>query len=264
MVVRRGFVFFISIVCLSFNAKNFFVSTLTHDQKKDMIAEAYTSLKNVVQSLLDLDDAIQSGDSKAEKHISELQDTKARVEYQVNVMNVEHQLMLAEAAKRSDVSSQEADDAKKRGKAIDEAEKAVEKLNDEIAKTQSTFAELNTQMKAATLSTAFLKNLQDRVNKDKPDTLDHITLPSIQEIKTRVDEQLANIQTVIETVPASNPVRAEAEELKANIEKNFDVVLNENPGHTLAQLRLTLKQIDVDLLRLRDHDIYDSAAKMEL
>ena len=109
MVVRRGFVLFISIVFLSFNAKNFVVSTLTHDQKKDMIAEAYMSLKSVAQSLLDVHTTIQSGDSDAEKDVSDLSDTKTRSEYEVNVMNVEHQQMLAEAAKRSDVSAEEAE-----------------------------------------------------------------------------------------------------------------------------------------------------------
>ena len=119
-------------------------------------------------------------------------------------------------------------------------------------------------MKTSTLSAASLKAIQDKANKGETDTQEHITLPTTQEIKTQVDKQLANVQTVIKTVPTSNPVRREAEELKTSLETKFGVVLNDNSGQTVAQLTLTLKQIDVDLLHLRDLDIYDSASKMEL
>ena len=229
-----------------------------------MIAEAYMSLKSVVQSLLDVHTTIQSGDCDAEKDVSELTNTKTRSEYEVNVMKVEHQQMLAEAAKRSDVTPEEEEDAEKRGEAITNATEEVKKLEDQIQTTQSALAELNEQMKTSNLSAASLKAIQDKANEGENNTQDHIILPTTQEIKTQVDKQLANVGRVIETVPTSNPVREEAEELKTSIETKFGVVLNDNSGQTVAQLTLTLKQLDVDLLHLRDLDIYDSAAKMEL
>jgi hypothetical protein len=103
MIVRGSFVLFFSVVFFSFNV----VSSLTHDQKKDMISEAYMSLKNVVQSLLDVHTTIQNGEGDAEKDIAELKDSRTRTDYEVGVMEIEHKIMLAEAAKRSDVSPQD-------------------------------------------------------------------------------------------------------------------------------------------------------------
>ena len=83
------------------------MSSMTHDEKVDIMTEAYTSLKGVVQSLLDAHTAMKDGASDAEKDLSSLEHSKSRSEYEVNVMDAEHQIMLAAAAKRTDVTPEE-------------------------------------------------------------------------------------------------------------------------------------------------------------
>jgi hypothetical protein len=122
---------------------------------------------------------------------------------------------------------------------------------------------LNTKMKASTLSADSLQQIQEDANNGQ-DPDDHITMPSTADIKIKVEEQLANVQTVIETLADTDPVKQEALGLKESILTKFGDVLNESSGQTVAQLTVTLKQIDVDLLHLRDLDLYSSAAKMEL
>ena len=109
MAVRGGLSFVLSIALffISFNAKNFVVSSMTHDEKADIMREAYRSLKGVVQSLLDAHTTMKDGERDAEKDLSSLQNSKSRSEYEVNVMDAEHQIMLAAAAKRTDVTPEE-------------------------------------------------------------------------------------------------------------------------------------------------------------
>lgn len=83
---------------------------LSHDEKVDLIAEAYTSLKQVVQTLLDVHTTIQEGALNTNGYIGDLTNSKTRAEYEVNVMHAEHQLLLAQAAKRSEeISPEEAE-----------------------------------------------------------------------------------------------------------------------------------------------------------
>jgi hypothetical protein len=104
MAARGSCVLFASLV-FCFNA--IVVSSLTHDEKVDMITEAYMSLKFVVQSLIDVQTDIEEGAATTENDISTLDDSKTRSEYEVTIMKVDHQMMLAELAKRQEVVTPE-------------------------------------------------------------------------------------------------------------------------------------------------------------
>ena len=105
MAARGSCVLFASLV-FCFNAI-VVSSSLTHDEKVDMITEAYTSLKFVVQSLIDVQTDIEEGAATTENDISTLDDSKTRSEYEVLVMKVDHQMMLAELAKRQEIVTPE-------------------------------------------------------------------------------------------------------------------------------------------------------------
>ena len=124
--------------------------------------------------------------------------------------------------------------------------------------------EINDKMKAAKLSAASLQELQKQANEalDNPD--EHISMPNTADIKTKVDKQLENIQKVIDTVTDSN-VKQQAGQLKSSIAVKFnDVLVDGDSSLAVGELTDKLKQIDTDLLHLRDLDIDGSAAKMEL
>ncbi|CAB3987478.1 Hypothetical predicted protein [Paramuricea clavata] len=259
MATRDSFVLFASFV-FCFNAV--VVSSLTHDQKVDMITEAYTSLKFVVQSLIDVQTEIQGAAITAEDDILTLDDSKARSEYEVNVMKVDHQMMLAELAKRQEVvTPEEQQSADDRGKAIDEAQAKVEELKQGIADAKTKVNDLNQEMTRTTLSAADLKALQDKANKESDNPDDHITLPDPADIKRRAGEQLTNMQTVIDTV-VDDVAKNEAQELKNTIATKLNSALDGQSN--FAVLTVQCKEIDVALLQFRNLNIYGSAARMEL
>lgn len=117
-------------------------------------------------------------------------------------------------------------------------------------------------MQATTLKAADLERLQTQANEDA-DPEDHITMPSTADIKTKVDEQLDNIQRVIQSVTDST-VSDQATELKESIASKFLVVLDDDSTESVSELINDLKMIDSDLLQLRGLDIYGSSSKMEL
>ncbi|CAB3987477.1 Hypothetical predicted protein [Paramuricea clavata] len=257
--MTASFVLFASLV-FCFNA--IVVSSLTHDQKVDMITEAYTSLKFVVQSLIDVQTEIHEGASTAEDDISTLDDSKTRSEYEVNVMKVDHQMMLAELAKRQEVvTPEEQQSADDRGKAIDEAQAKVEELKKGIADTKTKVNDLNQEMTRTTLSAEDLKALQDKANKESNNPDDHITLPDPADIKLRAADQLANMLTVIDTI-VDPVVKTEALDLERAIKTKLIRVLDSPSG--FAALTAQCKEIDAALLQFRNLNIYGSAAKMEL
>ena len=96
------------LLYLCLNSNNFVSSTLTHDEKQDKVTEAYRALKGVVDTLLQVHGAAEEGEKSTENDINDLKDSASRSDYQVNVMDSEHQAMLAEAAKRADITPEEA------------------------------------------------------------------------------------------------------------------------------------------------------------
>ena len=98
-----------SLLFLGLTSNNVAANQLSHDEKRDMITQAYTALKGVIDTLLQVHGVAEEGAARTDGDIEELEDSASRSEYQVNVMESEHQQMLAEMAKRSDVPAEEVD-----------------------------------------------------------------------------------------------------------------------------------------------------------
>ena len=103
MAVRCCIWFALLVLFVSFN-KNV---SLTHDQKVDIIKEAYESLTGLVRTLLQVHGAIVDGENNADGDLQNLTNSEARSTFEVEIMKADHQAMLAEAAKRSDISEEE-------------------------------------------------------------------------------------------------------------------------------------------------------------
>ena len=118
-------------------------------------------------------------------------------------------------------------------------------------------------MAAASLSPEHLANLQNKANAQLEDEDENIEMPKTSEIKTQVTEELARMQTVIDSVDPAASARGEAQRLKAEISTKFDTLLAV-PGPAIPQLIVTAKEIDTLLLMFRNLNIYGAAARMEL
>lgn len=139
----------------------------------------------------------------------------------------------------------------------------MESLGSNITTTENELDEVNSQMASMKLTSEDLAKLQDQANA-KQGAEENITIPTTASIKEKVDEQIANMQTVIDTIQPGSPVRNEAQSLKDDIAGKFNTLLDPNSDLTFTQQQLTAKQIDTALLHFRGLDIYDSSARMEL
>lgn len=108
MTVDKALSFVLCILfCFSLTVPEYSLATLTHDQKKDIITEAYTSLKGLVQTLVDVHTTIQDDVENTTNNIDTLKNSESRSSYAVDVMDTENRQMIAEAARRGTVLSPE-------------------------------------------------------------------------------------------------------------------------------------------------------------
>ncbi|XP_028405206.1 uncharacterized protein LOC114527699 [Dendronephthya gigantea] len=254
-----------SFDCLHGSVPDYSLATvLTHDQKEDLVAEAYTSLKGLVQTLVEVHTTIQEDVENTTNNLNTLKDSETRSSYAVDVMDTENRRMIAEIARRGTIlSPEELRDQEAQTEAINVAKNEVKNLGSNITSTKNELDQVNSQMASMKLTAADLADLQNKANAKQGAGEESITIPTTESIKIKVDEQLTNMQNVVNTLPESQ-VRKEAQRLKDDIAAKFNILLDPNSALTFTAQQQTAKQIDIALLHFRALDIYGAARKMEL
>lgn len=246
---------FVVFFCLVFTGQFWQVKNQTLDEDRDAMIQFHDVLTGLAHSILDSSNDVKAGVPEAEGDLRKIQDSESRMKFEVRVMRVEHDAEVLAGKRNADTVT--------RGQKITEAENSLQKnLAPKIKSTTKDLANLQKMMQETTLSdkdvAARLKLANEKL---KPD--EHISIPKASEMYQNVVSEITKIQPVFQRRASTNQMTIISAQL-TSIKNNFREMLTGNQVSDFAGVARLTKEIDASLVQIKQLNILDTQARMEL
>lgn len=228
----------------------------TRDADRDAIIAFHDTLSNLAHSLVDVHNEMNSGVPEAENDVGELQGAGTRMTFEVRVMRVEHDVEVL-AGKRSGT------DLVARGKKISDSETSLNTtLPEAIQNTTDHLTTLNSTMQSTTLNNSVLADLQTEANKNLTGD-DQISIPQTGDIMANVTSEITLIRPIYQRRATADQYRVIDQQLTL-IKGNFESMLTSSQAQNFQEVAEFSKSIDVSLSQIKQLNVMETQARMEL